>query len=196
MQQSLFGRRPPSADLTLSRVRRIELGEDAWVDHLPGWVDGHAELFEVLRTTTGWERARRWMYDRTVDVPRLFGSIPDDGPGHPILFELKEALTRRYGESYDRISIAYYRDGQDSVAWHGDKVDGRDCVIPILSVGAPRKFLMKHKASTRSLTFRVGWGDLLVMGGSCQRTWRHAVPKQTYADPRMAIMFRQSWIQE
>jgi alkylated DNA repair dioxygenase AlkB len=136
------------------------------------------------------------MYTRVVETPRLFGSIPDDGPGHPILFAIKDALSERYGESYDRISVAYYRDGNDSVAWHGDKVGGRDCVIPILSVGGPRKFLMKRKESKRSLGFNVGWGDLLVMGGACQRLWMHTVPKQAHAEPRMAIMFRQSWIQE
>ena len=196
MQQSLFGRRAPSCDLTLSGLVRLELGGGAWVDHLPGWVDGHAELFEILRATTKWEGERRWMYTRTVDTPRLFGSIPRDGPGHPILFEIKDALTKRYGESYDRISIAYYRDGRDSVAWHGDRVDDRDCVIPILSVGGPRKFLLKRKGEKKSHAFNVGWGDLLVMGGTCQRTCMHSVPKTAHAEPRMAIMFRQSWVQE
>jgi alkylated DNA repair dioxygenase AlkB len=196
VQQSLFGRRAPAADLTFSALKRLELGEGAWVDHASGWLDGHAELFEILRATTAWEGERRWMYTRMVDTPRLFGSIPDDGPGHPILFQIKDALSAYYGESYDRISIAYYRDGSDSVAWHGDRVGDRDCIIPILSVGGPRKFLLKRKGSKRSLAFNVGWGDLLVMGGACQRLWMHSVPKQAHAEPRMAIMFRQSWVQE
>ena len=130
------------------------------------------------------------------EPPRLFGSIPHDGPGHPILFEIKDALSKHYGESYDRISVAYYRDGRDSVAWHGDRVGERDCVIPILSVGGPRRFLLKRKGDKSSHVFNVGWGDLLVMGGTCQRTCMHSVPKVAHAEPRMAIMFRQSWVQE
>jgi alkylated DNA repair dioxygenase AlkB len=190
VQQSLFGRCEPSADLTLSRISHLELGEGAWLDHLPGWVEGHAELFEILRTTTEWGSERRWMYDKEVDTPRLLASIPRDGPGHPILFSIMEALSRHYGESFDRISVAYYRDGNDSVAWHGDRVGDRDCVVPIVSVGGPRRFLLKRKSSPRSMVFNVGWGDLLVMGGSCQRNWMHAVPKAAHAEPRMAIMFR------
>jgi alkylated DNA repair dioxygenase AlkB len=196
VQQSLFGRTEPSADLTLASLERIELGDGAWLDHVSGWLEGHAELFENLRITTAWEGERRWMYTREVETPRLFGSIPRDGPGHPILFQIKDALSNHYRENYDRISIAYYRDGRDSVAWHGDRVGDRDCVIPILSVGGPRRFLLKRKGSKRTLAFNVGWGDLLVMGGSSQRLWMHAVPKQAHAEPRMAIMFRQSWIQE
>jgi alkylated DNA repair dioxygenase AlkB len=57
-------------------------------------------------------------------------------------------------------------------------------------VGEPRRFLLKPKAGGPSLSFDLGWGDLFVMGGTCQQTWLHAVPKRTHADPRISIMLR------
>jgi alkylated DNA repair dioxygenase AlkB len=132
------------------------------------------------------------MYERVLDVPRLVATLPDDGPGHPVLAEAVAALSGRYGVPLDQISLAYYRDGRDSVAWHGDRL-GRlvdDTVVAILSVGEPRRFLLRPGAGGASRAFDLGWGDLLVMGGSCQRTWQHAVPKMALAGPRMSVQFR------
>jgi alkylated DNA repair dioxygenase AlkB len=191
-QASLFGLGEPKLDPGLAGVRRILLGAGAWIEHLPGWLEGHEALFDLLRATTRWQLQRRRMYERIVDVPRLVATIPDDGPGHPVLAEASTALSRRYGLRLDQISLAYYRDGRDSVAWHGDRL-GRlvdDTVVAILSVGAPRRFLLRPAAGGASRAFDLGWGDLLVMGGSCQRTWQHAVPKAARAEPRMSIQFR------
>ena len=191
-QTCLFGAGQPRLDPELAGLRRIALGGRAWIDHLAGWVEGHAALFEALRETTRWQHQRRRMYERVVDVPRLVATLPDDGPGHPVLVEATAALSRRYGLALDRISLAYYRDGRDSVAWHGDRL-GRlvdDTVVAIVSVGAPRRFLLRRTAGGASRAFDLGWGDLLVMGGSCQRTWQHAVPKAAFAEPRVSIQFR------
>jgi alkylated DNA repair dioxygenase AlkB len=162
------------------------------VDHLPGWLEGHAALFEALRRTTRWEHQRRQMYERVVDVPRLLAELPADGPGHPVLEQASDILSHRYGLTLARTSLAYYRDGRDSVAWHGDRL-GRlvdDPVVAILSLGEPRRFLLRPAAGGASRAFDLGWGDLLVMGGSCQRTWQHAVPKATLAGPRISVQFR------
>jgi alkylated DNA repair dioxygenase AlkB len=132
------------------------------------------------------------MYERVVDVPRLVAELPDDGPGHPVLDQATAALSRHYGLALTRISLAYYRDGRDSVAWHGDRL-GRlvdDTVVAILSLGEPRRFLLRPAAGGASRAFDLGWGDLLVMGGSCQRTWQHAVPKTGQAGPRISAQFR------
>lgn len=191
-QTSLFGSGEPRLDRALGRLRRIPLDARAWVDHLPGWLDGHEALFEHLRATTRWQHQRRRMYERVVDVPRLVATLPDDGPGHPVLAQASSALSDRYRLALDRISLAYYRDGRDSVAWHGDRL-GRlvdDTVVAILSVGASRRFLLRPAAGGASRAFDLGWGDLLVMGGSCQRTWQHAVPKAALAGPRISIQFR------
>jgi len=132
------------------------------------------------------------MYDRVVDVPRLVAELPGDGPELPILADMSAVLSERYGRDLARVSLAYYRDGRDSVAWHGDRVGRRvdDTVVAIVSVGAPRRFLLRPTAGGGSHAFALGWGDLLVMGGTCQRTWEHAVPKMVRAGPRISIQLR------
>jgi alkylated DNA repair dioxygenase AlkB len=191
-QACLFGAGEPRLDSNLAGLRRLTLSGGAWVDHLPGWLEGHETVFEHLRCTTRWEHHRRRMYERVVDVPRLVAELPDDGPGHPVLEHATETLSRHYGLRLPRISLAYYRDGQDSVAWHGDRLGHLidDTVVAILSLGEPRRFLLRPVAGGMSRAFDLGWGDLLVMGGSCQRTWQHAVPKAAQAGPRMSVQFR------
>ena len=191
-QPSLFGQGVASFDATFSGVRRVALGSGAWIDHLPAWVQGHEALFEALWTTTRWRAERREMYERMVDVPRLVAMLPDDGPGHPTVLEMAGALSTRYGRPLREISLAAYRDGRDSVAFHGDRI-GRQSghtVVAIVSLGAPRRFLLRPAGGGTSRAFDLGWGDLLVMGGTCQRTWEHAVPKMTSAKPRMSVQFR------
>jgi alkylated DNA repair dioxygenase AlkB len=191
-QPGLFGRSEPRVDPGLAGARRIHLGRGAWVEHLPGWLEGHEALFEGLWATTRWRAERRLMYDRVVDVPRLVAVLPEDGPGHPVLATAAALLSERYGQALDRISLAGYRDGRDSVAWHGDRL-GRladDTAVAIVSVGCPRRFLLRPAPAGRSRAYDLGWGDLLVMGGTCQRTWQHAVPKVVEAGPRVSIQFR------
>ncbi len=192
-QRSLFGFGLPSFDPGLGEIRRIGLGRGAWVDHLPGWVEGHQEVFDSLWSTTRWRNERRWMYEREVDVPRLFAVLPEDGPGHPILAELGDALSAHYNRRLSEVSLAGYRDGRDSVAFHGDRVGRRrgDAVVGIVSLGEPRRFLLRPVGGGSSRAFDLGWGDLLVMGGTCQRTWEHGVPKVAAAAPRISVQFRQ-----
>jgi alkylated DNA repair dioxygenase AlkB len=191
-QPSLFGCGDPGFDPTLSGIRRLPLSRGAWVDHLPAWVVGHQALFDALWSTTRWRSERRWMYEREVDVPRLFAVLPDDGPGHPLLPELGAALSSHYHRQLPEISLAAYRDGRDSVAFHGDRL-GRlraDAVVAIVSLGEPRRFLLRPMGGGASHGFDLGWGDLLVMGGTCQRTWQHGIPKVASAGPRISVQFR------
>ncbi|HEY4395360.1 MAG TPA: alpha-ketoglutarate-dependent dioxygenase AlkB, partial [Polyangia bacterium] len=118
-QPSLLGGGPPSVEpVALGRIQRIALDATAWVDYLPGWVGGHEALFAELCATTAWRAERRPMYDRVVDVPRLLAALPDDGPGHPVLEQIRAHLAARYATAFPRLSLGYYRDGRDSVAWH------------------------------------------------------------------------------
>jgi len=191
-QQSLFGSGEPGFDRGFAGLKRLTLGRGAWVEHLPGWVDGHQELFELLWCGTRWRSERRWMYERQVDVPRLYAVLPEDGPGHPLLADLQAALSARYAVALSEISLAAYRDGRDSVAFHGDRL-GRhtdDTIVALVSLGEPRRFLLRPAGGGTSRTFELGWGDLLVMGGTCQRTWEHGVPKVAVAGPRMSVQFR------
>jgi alkylated DNA repair dioxygenase AlkB len=194
-QKSLFGGGAPSVDGSLAGLRRLPLDDTAWLDHAPGWVRGHEALLEQLVASTRWRHERREMYERTVDVPRLTATLPEDGPGHPLLGEMGRALEARYGMAFPRISLALYRDGQDSVAWHGDQIARElpEALVATVSLGEPRRFLLRPTDGGRSVELALGWGDLLVMGGSCQRTWQHAIPKVPHAHPRLVAVFRPLW---
>jgi len=183
-----------------SAVRRIPLSDGAWIDHLPGWVERAELLFEDLVGQVAWRSEERKMYDRTVDVPRLMASYGDDVPApHPLLDEAKSILTSHYrglpGADLATIGLCLYRDGGDSVAWHGDTISddrAQDAVVAIMSLGWRRRLALRPKrGGSRSVHFELGEGDLLVMGGSCQRTWEHSVPKTTRrVGPRVSVQFR------
>jgi alkylated DNA repair dioxygenase AlkB len=195
-QASLFGRGVPAVQAgALARIRRRALDHESWIDHLPGWVTGHDELFEELVRTTAWRSERRRMYDRVVEVPRLIAGLPADGPGHPLLLQIRALLEARYQTAFVNLSLGYYRDGEDSVAWHGDTTARElpEAIVATVSLGEPRRFLLRPRAGGRSIALALGWGDLLVMGGACQRTWRHCVPKARQAGPRLAVMYRPLW---
>ena len=192
MQCALFGSGAPRFDAALPAVRRLSLSDGAWIEHHPSWLEGHERVFADLRRLAAWQAHRRLMYEREVDVPRLVARAPSEGPVAELLRALAVTLSARYARPLESISLAHYRDGADSVAFHGDKL-GRlvdDSIVATVSVGAPRRFLLKPNAGGSSLTFDLGWGDLFVMGGTCQRTWQHAIPKRARADPRISIMFR------
>ena len=180
-------------------VRRTALADGAWVDIRPGWMSGAAVLFGRLRETVPWREERRRMYERVVDVPRLLCFYAEGEPlPDPALLAARDALTEHYWpdlrEPLCTAGLCLYRDGRDSVAWHGDRI-GRgsteDTVIAILSLGTPRALLLRPRGGGPALRHELGHGDLLVMGGSCQRTWEHAVPKTTRATgPRISVQFR------
>lgn len=179
-------------------VERRTLTDGAWVDLRPGWISGSVDLFDALRTTVPWRAERRRMYDRVVDVPRLVcnyrahDELPD-----PLLDDARSALTAHYRdelpEGFATAGLCLYRDGSDSVAWHGDRF-GRgathDTMVAIVSLGSPRPLALRPRGGGTSLKFTLSAGDLLVMGGSCQRTWEHAVPKVRGVGARMSVQFR------
>ena len=183
----------------LTGVRRTHLDHDAWVDLMPGWIGGADELYAALRRDVPWQAERRQMYDSIVDVPRLLSFYGErDTLPQPALVECREALSRHYaselGEPFVTAGLCLYRDGQDSVAWHGDRIGrsrDQDTMVAIVSVGAPRDLVLRPRGGGPSVRLAAGHGDLLVMGGSCQRTWDHCVPKTTRpVGPRISVQFR------
>jgi alkylated DNA repair dioxygenase AlkB len=196
---SLFdlGRPEPTPDF--SGLTRHALPPDAWVDHVPGWLSGSAELFEALLATMGWSHHVVTMYGNRLDQPRLT-AVWRGEQGHPmagpVIERMRGLLSERYGVAFRSVGLNLYRDGDDSVAWHGDRVarDRTEATIAIVSLGEPRPFRLRPKADEGggrpSLGFAAGNGDLLVMGGSCQRTWQHSVPKVRRAGPRISVTFR------
>jgi alkylated DNA repair dioxygenase AlkB len=180
-------------------VERTLLSDGAWVDVRRDWIAGADALFEQLHPSVPWRAERRKMYDRVVDVPRLV-SFYDEGSAlpHPALSAIRRALDRHYrgelGETFTTVGLCLYRDGNDSVAWHGDTI-GRgqveDTMVAIVSLGERRRLLLRPRGGGTAHQFDLGRGDLLVMGGSCQRTWEHSVPKSARSiGPRMSVQFR------
>ena len=200
LQGSLFdeGVETPELGDLGRRVRRRTLTDGAWVDVRPGWIAGTDPLFAHLRERVPWRSERRQMYDHVVDVPRLVRNYQADSAfPHPILTAARDALSDHYRpelpEGFATAGLCFYRDGSDSVAWHGDNI-GRgsteDTMVAIISLGAPRALMLRPRGGGASLKFVLAQGDLLVMGGSCQRTWEHAVPKAAGVGPRMSVQFR------
>ena len=221
------------------RPERVALSRGAWIDVQRGWLAGSAALFGRLAEGVPWRAERRRMYDKTVDVPRLLCFFGEDAPlPDPVLGACRDALSAHYAaelrEPFVTAGLCYYRDGKDSVAWHGDRI-GRgsteDTMVAILSLGEARPLLLRPRGGGQSgggqsgggqsggeqrggrqsggrqsgggqsgggqsgdgqaRRYALGHGDLIVMGGSCQRTWEHAVPKSARpTGPRISVQFR------
>ena len=181
------------------RPERVPLRAGAWIDVQRGWLAGSAPLFARLAEVVPWRAERRRMYDRTVDVPRLLCFYGEGAPlPDPALDACRDALNAHYagelGEPFVTAGLCFYRDGRDSVAWHGDTT-GRsateDTMVAILSLGEARPLLPRPRGGGETLRYVLGHGDLFVMGGSCQRTWEHAVPKSARpTGPRISVQFR------
>jgi alkylated DNA repair dioxygenase AlkB len=184
-------------DWSFSNLTRIRLDAASWVDHAPGWLAGSDELFADLLARIDWRQRSRHMYDTKVAEPRLTAAWRADSaaPLEPPLLEcMREALSERYGVELDSMGLNLYRDGRDSVAWHRDRIakEIAEPVVAIVSVGEPRRFLLRPREGRvrRTRRFLLGRGDLLVTGGACQREWEHSVPKIALAGPRISITFR------
>jgi alkylated DNA repair dioxygenase AlkB len=220
VQESLldFGDEPAAGALA---PERVPLSRGAWVDLQGGWLAGSSTLFSRLAEAVPWRAERRRMYDRTVAVPRLlcFYSETDALPD-PALEACRDALSAFYagelGEPFVTAGLCFYRDGRDSVAWHGDRIGrggAEDTMVAILSLGEARPLSLRPQGGARegefpgsrdtrasgtidthasgTIRYSLGHGDLLVMGGSCQRTWEHAVPKTARpTGPRISVQFR------
>ena len=199
-QGSLFGA-PTIEAPTFDRVERRTLTRGAWVDVCPTWLPEADDVFATLVRDVPWRAERRQMYDREVDVPRLLAFYGEDAPlPDPLVAEARSRLSAHYaaelGEGFRTAGLCLYRDGSDSVAWHGDRIGrGRsaDTMVAILSLGETRKLQLRPETGIpgSTQTFALGHGDLVVMGGSCQRTWQHAIPKSTTpCGPRISVQLR------
>jgi alkylated DNA repair dioxygenase AlkB len=148
--------------------------------------------------------ARRVSDLRAVPTERVDDLVPGGDAGTrrdaagtpPELTAVCDLLSERYGVDFDSIWVNLYRDGADSVAWHGDR-NGRTQHNPFvvtISLGGRRLFQLRPKGTTTvTHRFNPGQGDLLVMGGACQHEWEHCVPKtKKPVQPRMSVTIRHS----
>jgi alkylated DNA repair dioxygenase AlkB len=203
VQPSLFGSMGELGVAELGdAVERRTLSGGAWVDLRTGFVTAADALFDVLAGAVPWREEQMRIYDSNVRVPRLLAHYaPGDALPHPVLDEARSALSAHYaaelGEPFVSVGLCLYRDGRDSVAWHGDRIareSPRDTMVAIVSLGATRPFGLRPKAGGPGLRLSVGHGDLLVMGGSCQRTWLHGIPKvASCLGARISVQFRPRW---
>lgn len=194
-QPSLFEVSDVGFDETFARLDRIELDPTAWVDYAPGWVGGADQLFEQILEARKWGQRSRRMYDNKVREPRLtapWNIRSGEALEPPILEDIRVCLSERYGVEFDSIGFNLYRDGNDSVAWHGDRIkkEIEDPIVALVSVGEARRFLLRPKGGGKSTAFMLGHGDLFVTGGKTQRTWDHSVPKVAHAGPRISLAYR------
>jgi alkylated DNA repair dioxygenase AlkB len=203
-QPSLFDGGPPALDISYRSLQRIVLDEHSWVDYCPGWLAGSDDVFALLAEQARWQQRTVHMYDRKVLEPRLTAGWSTDAPtvdgettdAPDILCDMAAALSARYGVGFDRIWVNLYRDGADSVAWHGDRnrlVMTRPLVATV-SLGSRRRFLLRPRGTTRALhKLEPGHGDLVLMGGQCQADWEHTVPKTAQrVGARMSVTIRHS----
>jgi alkylated DNA repair dioxygenase AlkB len=197
VQLGLFAGEEPAVDTTFATAHRIELDATSWVEYVPGWLSGSEHLLAALIAKAGWEQRERWMVNRVVAEPRLTAEYTDlaDAP-EAMLRTAAAALAAHYGVPYDGLWINCYRDHRDSTGWHGDwpTCKREICTVPVLSLGATRRFLLKPRQGGRSIGLTPAGGDLVVMAGRCQRDWRHCVPKQAVpAGARVSVNFSSRW---
>ncbi len=183
---------------------RIWLDDASWVDVARNWMTGADQLYTEVTESLPWRQGSMWRYERYVTEPRLTAWISCGRPvPYSALLDAYHALRRRYQVDFDGFGLSWYRDGNDSVAFHRDRemrwLD--NTVIAILTVGARRPFLVKsrHAPPNRRILnddsdacdFSPGAGDLLVLGGRCQADWLHAVPKVRGAvSGRVSVQWR------
>jgi alkylated DNA repair dioxygenase AlkB len=184
-------------DTGFEHMTRTELDHGAWIDRQPSWVAQPNELFLAVLEGVTWQGGVEKIRGEEVPRPRQVASFGSEGvPADlAVLREMSGALSRRYGVMLDRITCNLYRDGRDSVAWHGDRIarERQTATVAIVSLGEPRPFRVRPKGGGPSIGWAAGRGDLIVMGGSCQRTHDHSVPKISQAGPRIAVMFRHTY---
>jgi alkylated DNA repair dioxygenase AlkB len=182
-----------AVDETFASAVRIQLDATSWVDYVEGWLSGGDELMDMLTEQAGWEQRSRWMYTRMVTEPRLTAEYPviADAP-QPVLRYLAGALSAHYRRTYTRLWMNWYRDNEDGTGWHADRPANQldETVIPVLSLGATRRFLIRPDGGGPSKSITVRGGDLVVMGGRCQKDYQHSVPKQKQpAGARLSLNF-------
>ena len=161
----------------------------------PGWLEAAAadRLFAQLRAGIPWEVHRIRLFGREHASPRLSCWIGDPGtsylysgtrfeprPWPAALGPLRERLEAELGAGFNSVLANRYRDGRDCMGWHSDDEAelGAEPVIASVSLGAPRRFVLKHReAPERRLALDLPHGSLLVMQGGTQRLYRHALPR-------------------
>ena len=198
-QPSLLDDGDPRFDASYDGLYRIQLDEQSWVDHCPGWLRGADTVMAHLIESADWGQRTRHMYDNRVLEPRLTAGWSTDSADDTVptvVRDMAASLSERYAVHFDAIWMNLYRDGADSVAWHGDRnrFTMERPLVATVSLGARRRFLLRRRGTSRiAHVLEPGSGDLIVMGGRCQHDWEHTVPKTKKAiGARISVTIRHS----
>ena len=176
-------------------------GEVFLIEHAVADAD---RLLAVLRDQIAWRQEEAMIMGRKVPIPRLTawhgeagyvysGIAMEPAPWTPALLELKGCAEHHAGQGFNSVLLNLYRDGRDSVSWHADNEPGlgRDPVIASLSLGATRRFHLKHRRSGDRVAIDLGHGSCLIMAGATQHHWLHQLPKTARpVGPRINLTFR------
>ena len=192
-QGDLFEASGRAVGAGFAAARRLQLDETSWIEHVPGWLQASDTLFDELMSEAPWEQRHRYMWGERVTEPRLTAEYRDisEAP-QQLLHTVTDELSQHYGVAYRYVWLNLYRNNRDSTSWHGDPIGKvqETSTVPVLSLGATRRFLIKPAEGGKSVSLTVASGDLIVMGGRSQRDWRHSVPKQAVlVGPRISINF-------
>lgn len=193
-------------DLEIDRqapVERHRLDDASWVDVATGFVPAAGSHFERLRDGLPWSATEVLRYDRYVPEQRLSTGVRADGD--ELLRQCELHLRSRHRVAWQGVAAILYRDGTDFQGLHADRemrwLD--ETLIAILVLGARRPFVLRPRRPLAEVAERVpagadpddlvlhpGEGDLLVMGGACQRDWLHGIPKSDGAEGRISLTWR------
>jgi alkylated DNA repair dioxygenase AlkB len=159
-------------------------------------------LFAWLRTEVPWKQEQV----RGQPLPRLNAWFADDGLKYaysglahigtgwlPELEAIKRAVEATAGTTFNSLLLNFYRDGKDSIGFHTDAEPelGENPAVATVSFGAVREFVLKHKKAKETLKYRLGHGSLMVMAGTSQHHWLHALPKtEEEVGERISLTFR------
>ncbi len=191
-------------DLAIDRdatVERIELDATSWVDMCTGFVCEAEEQLRAMRDGVTWSQNEVLRYDRYIPERRLGAGLR--AADAPLLRQIGMHLDARYRVPFAGVGALLYRDGDDFQGLHSDRemrwLD--DTLIGIVVLGARRPFVVRARGAGAvervpagtapgDIVLRPGAGDLLVMGGACQRDWLHGVPKVPGAAERISLTWR------
>ena len=184
-------------DLFAPAMHQLVDDEQGGIRYWPAAIDPDTarRWFDALRAGAAWTHLQRPMYDRIVDVPRLLANYAVDHlPADLPLADLLACVQVRVPAPYSRIGMNLYRDGNDSVAMHGDKLHTLAAGHPItlVSLGAPRRMLIRARDGAReTLSVDLAPGSVLSMSHASQRTHEHGIPKTRRAQgARISAVFR------
>jgi len=183
--------------------------KDADVIYFPAFLSSSAanSYFKKLYADTPWQQDDVKLFGKVYPQPRLTalygnndrsysysGIVMNPMPFTPLLLEIKDKVEKVSDVKFTTVLLNLYRDGNDSNGWHSDdeKELGQDPVIASISLGAKRRFQLRHKKDKSLRTnIELEHGSLFLMKGSTQHYWQHQLPKsKRITEPRINLTFR------